>query len=153
MGARPDRADPRTRPARRLNRRIVDRDDAGAFDDRAAGWGTLEGDAATYPQPRMFALERMRDVRLEDDAYRVDPSLELDDALRHSFGVTVSTAEPRDIVVRFGPSVAAFVPCRRWPAEISRERTADGCMRLVEPADARAELRKRAEAIVAVSDD
>jgi len=37
VGARADRTDPRTRDARRLNRRIVDRDDAGAFDDRDDG--------------------------------------------------------------------------------------------------------------------
>ncbi len=86
----------------------------------------------------------------------------------------VATAEPRDVAVRLGPSVTAFVACRRWPAEIARERTADGGMRLVfsvskpdeliawvlgfggeatilEPTDARAELRRRAEAIVAIS--
>jgi len=39
-----------------------------AHDGRYYVWGTLEGDAAPYPEPRLFAPDRIRDVRLEDDA-------------------------------------------------------------------------------------
>jgi predicted DNA-binding transcriptional regulator YafY len=141
-----------------------------AHDGRYYVWGTLEGDATEFPMPRLFALDRARDVVIEDDTFEVDTTLALDDALRYSFGTMVSTDPPQEVVVRFAPEAAAFVACRTWPAEHSRANEPDGSLSLtfkvsktaeiiawvlsfggnatiVSPPDAREELRRRAQAI------
>jgi hypothetical protein len=41
----------------------------------------------------------MSDVAIEEDTLTVDPSLDLDDALRYSFGTMVSTDPPQDVLV------------------------------------------------------
>jgi predicted DNA-binding transcriptional regulator YafY len=143
-----------------------------AHDGRYYVWGTLEGDDAAFPVPRLFALDRMTELRIEDDTFVPDTSLDLGDALRHSFGTMVSTEPPHDVVVRIMPEAAAFVACRRWPAETDVSGNADGGLRLTfsvtkndehvawvlsfggaatieSPVSAREELRMRAEAIVA----
>jgi predicted DNA-binding transcriptional regulator YafY len=146
-----------------------------AHDGRYYVWGTLEGDAAAFPAPRLFALDRMRDVAMEEDTFTVDPTLDLGDALRHSFGTMVSTDPPQDIVVRISPAAAAFVACRTWPAERERTTEPDGSLRLTfelsrpdeivawvlsfgggatieSPDSAREELRRRAQLILDASD-
>ncbi len=147
-----------------------------AHDGRYYVWGTLEGDTAPFPAPRLFALDRASNVAIEDDTFEVDTSLDLSDALRHSFGTMVSADPPQDIVVRIAPEAAAFVACRRWPAERAVAGERDGGLRLtfevskpdeliawvlsfggaatiVSPPGARAELRRRAERIVERSGD
>jgi len=141
-----------------------------SHDGRYYVWGTLEGDASEFPAPRLFALDRARDVVIEDDTFEVDTTLALDDALRYSFGTMVSTDPPQEVVVRIAPQAAAFVACRTWPAEHSRANDPDGTLILtfkvskpaeiiawvlsfggaatiVSPPDAREELRRRAQAI------
>jgi predicted DNA-binding transcriptional regulator YafY len=146
-----------------------------AHDGRYYVWGTLEGDSAAFPEPRLFALDRMRDVAIEEDTFTVDPTLDLGDALRYSFGTMVSTDPPQDIVVRIAPEAAAFVACRTWPAERERTTDPDGSLRLTfelsrpdeivawvlsfgggatieSPPSAREELRRRAKMILEASD-
>jgi predicted DNA-binding transcriptional regulator YafY len=146
-----------------------------AHDGRYYVWGTLEGDAAAFPAPRLFALDRMSEVALEEDTFAVDPTLDLGDALRYSFGTMVSTEPPQDIVVRIAPEAAAFVACRTWPAERERATDQDGSLRLTfelsrpdeivawvlsfgggatieSPPSAREELRRRAQLILEASD-
>ena len=138
-----------------------------AHDGRYYVWGTLEGDDTAFPAPRLFALDRMSDVAIEDDTFTVDTSLDLGDALRYSFGTMVSTEPPQDVVVRIAPEAAAFVACRTWPAERERTWESDGGLRLLfelsrldeivawvlsfggaaqfeSPPEAREELRRRA---------
>jgi hypothetical protein len=40
-------------------------------------------------EPKLYALDRMSDVALEDDAFEADPGLTIDDALRYSFGTMI----------------------------------------------------------------
>lgn len=145
-----------------------------AHDGRYYVWGTLEGDPAETPAPRLFALDRMSDVALEADTFPVDDSLDLGEYLRHSFGTMVSPDEPREVVVRIAPQSVAFVACRRWPAERSSEVERDGSLRMtfsvskldelvawvlsfggtatiVSPPSAREELHRRAALIARVS--
>jgi predicted DNA-binding transcriptional regulator YafY len=145
-----------------------------AHDGRYYVWGTREGDAAAFPEPRMFAVDRMSDVTIESDTFAVDPSLDLGDALRYTFGALVSTDPPEIVVVRFAPEAAAFVACRRWPAQRDVRTDADGSLRLtfavsktdelvawvlgfggaatiVSPASAREQLIARAEAAIAAA--
>jgi len=145
-----------------------------AHDGRYYVWGTLEGDASAFPAPRLFALDRMRDVAIEEDTFTVDPTLDFGDALRYSFGTMVSTEPPQDIVVRVSPEAAAFVACRTWPAERERTTEPDGSLRLTfelsrpdeivawvlsfgggatieSPPSAREELRRRARLILEAS--
>lgn len=80
--------------------------------------------------PKFFALDRMRDVSLED-RFEPDPKLNLDDALRHSFGMYVgSGAKAQRIVVDVDADRAAYVRARRWPAEIKTKDLPDGRLRV-----------------------
>jgi predicted DNA-binding transcriptional regulator YafY len=139
-------------------------------DGRYYVWGTIEGDDATFPAPRLFALDRMTDVTIEDDTFDVDTSIDLGDALRYSFGTMLANGPPHEVVVRIEKQAAAFVACRSWPAEralverpdggldITFSVTADdeliawvlsfgGSATIVSPPAAREELRRRAAAI------
>jgi predicted DNA-binding transcriptional regulator YafY len=142
-----------------------------AHDGRYYVWGTLEGDASAFPAPRMFALDRMTDVAIEDDTFAFDASLDLNDSLRHSFGTMVSTDQPVVVIVRIAAEAAGFASCRRWPAQVGIRSNDDGSLELtflvskideivswvlsfggaasiVSPREARESLRERAELIV-----
>ena len=95
-------------------------------DGRYYVWGVLEGE----PAPKLYALDRMAEVVLEADAFVPDPGLALDDALRHSFGTMVGDGPVQDVVVRFSADAAAFVRCRRWPAQTQMEERGDGTLAL-----------------------
>ncbi len=139
-------------------------------DGRYYVWGTLEGDTAPLPTPRLFALDRMSDVRIEDDAFAFDSSLDLSSALRYSFGTMVSDEAAQEVVIQVNAAAAAFVACRRWPAEVASRYELDGSLRMtflvskidelvawvlsfggeatiVSPTNARDDLKRRAEAI------
>ncbi|MFZ1123601.1 MAG: WYL domain-containing protein [Candidatus Baltobacteraceae bacterium] len=77
-------------------------------------WGVTEGES----EPKLYALDRMSEVVIEDDGFEPDPGLTIDDALRYSFGTMIGDAKPERVVVRIEPEAAAFVRCRRWPAEV-----------------------------------
>jgi predicted DNA-binding transcriptional regulator YafY len=80
--------------------------------------------------PKFFAVDLMRDMSLED---RFDPdlSLNIDDALRHSFGVFVrANAKPQRILVEFAADRAAYVRARQWPAESTIQDLPDGRLRI-----------------------
>lgn len=80
--------------------------------------------------PKFFAVDRMRDVTLEDE---FDPghTLRLADALEHSFGMYVGQrTKPTPVVVEIAASRAAYVRARRWPAEVGCEDAPDGKLRL-----------------------
>jgi len=79
--------------------------------------------------PKFFAVDRIRDVTLED-GFDPDPDLNLGEALKHSFGMYVGRAKPSRVVVEIEPSRAAYVRARRWPAEASCESAADGKLRI-----------------------
>jgi len=77
-------------------------------------------------QPKFFALDLMRDVALED-RFDPDPSLRIDDALHHSFGMFVAGGKPvQHIVVEFDAPRAAYVRARIWPAETRMTDLPDG---------------------------
>ncbi len=141
-----------------------------AHDGRYYLWGTNEGDASAFPAPRLYALDRMQDVKIEADTFEVDPTLDLGDALRYSFGTIVAPGRPHDVVVRVDAEAAAFVACRKWPAERALVAEIDGSLTItfavtqddeliawvlsfggtatiLAPPAARAELRRRAAAI------
>ncbi len=81
-------------------------------------------------RPKFFAIDLMRDVTLED-RFEPDPSLSLDDALAHSFGMYVGDGgKPQRIVVEVSPSRANYVRARRWPAETECEALPNGALRL-----------------------
>jgi predicted DNA-binding transcriptional regulator YafY len=147
-----------------------------SHDGRYYVWGTLEGDASSFPAPRLFALDRMSDVAIEEDSFTFDASLDLDDSLRQSFGTMVSTEPAQEVVVDIASEAAAFVSCRRWPAQTSMRANPDGSLRLtfmvskideiiawvlsfggaatiVSPPSAREELRQRATSIVQSATD
>jgi predicted DNA-binding transcriptional regulator YafY len=134
-------------------------------------WGITEGET----DPKLYALDRMSGVALEDDAFEPDPGLTIDDALRYSFGTMIGDAPPQRVVVRIEPAAAAFVRCRRWPAQVDASDEPDGGVRLtfelsrfeeivawvlsfggtatiVSPPQARAELRAAAARALAASD-
>ena len=80
--------------------------------------------------PKFFAVDLMRDVELED-RFDPDPSLSIDEALRHSFGVFVrSNVKPQRIVVDVDVERAAYVRARRWPTESTLEELPDGRLRI-----------------------
>lgn len=133
-------------------------------------WGVTEGE----PEPKLYALDGMSDVAIEDDEFDPDPGLSIDDALRYSFGTLIGAGSPQRVVVRVEPTAAAFVRCRRWPAEVERRDDPDGSVRLtfeltrfgeivgwvasfrgaatiVSPPEARAELHAAAVRLAAAS--
>ena len=81
--------------------------------------------------PKFFAIDLMRDVTLED-RFEPDPTLSLDDALAHSFGMYVGdgSAKPQRIVVEVSAERANYVRARRWPAETGCELLPNGALRV-----------------------
>jgi predicted DNA-binding transcriptional regulator YafY len=80
--------------------------------------------------PKFFALDLMRDVELED-RFEPDPSLSLDKALQHSFGMFVrSGAQPKPVIVEVAADRASFVRSRRWPAETLLTDLPEGRLRI-----------------------
>jgi predicted DNA-binding transcriptional regulator YafY len=80
--------------------------------------------------PKFFALDLMRDVEL-DDRFDPDPTLSVDAALRHSFGMFVrSGAQPKRVVVEIDADRASFVRSRRWPAETALVDLPEGRLRI-----------------------
>ncbi len=59
-----------------------------------------------------------------------DSDLNLDDALRFSFGTMVGDGLVHDVLVSVAPEAAAFVRCRRWPGEVHIEERDDGSVAL-----------------------
>jgi predicted DNA-binding transcriptional regulator YafY len=135
-------------------------------------WGITEGEA----EPKLYVLDRMSDVAIEDDGFEPDPGLNIDDALQYSFGTMIGDARPQRVVVRIEPAAAAFARCRRWPAEVEASDEPNGSVRLtfeltrfeeivawvlsfggaatiVSPPQARAELRAAGRRVVAASID
>jgi predicted DNA-binding transcriptional regulator YafY len=133
-------------------------------------WGVTEGE----PEPKLYALDGMSDVAIEDDEFDPDPGLSIDDALRYSFGTLIGAGSPQRVVVRVEPAAAAFVRCRQWPAEVEASDEPDGSVQLtfeltrfeeivgwvlsfrgaatiVSPPEARAELHAAALRLAAVS--
>ena len=93
-----------------------------AHDGRYYVWGIVEGQHV----PKLFAVDRMEAVTIEYDTFVPDPGLNLDDALHFSFGTMVGDGPVQNVVVSVGPEAAAFVRCRRWPAEVHIEERGDG---------------------------
>jgi predicted DNA-binding transcriptional regulator YafY len=133
-------------------------------------WGVPEGE----PRGKLFALDGMQDVALEDDTFVPDPTLRLDEALHYAFGILLGDGPPEPVVIDVAPEAAAFALAREWPAQTDCVRRADGSVRLaflvttyeelvawvlsfgglatiVTPPAAREELRRRAERITALA--
>jgi predicted DNA-binding transcriptional regulator YafY len=89
-------------------------------------WGVLEGEVSA----KLFAMDRMRNVAIENDVFAFDPGLDLNDALRYSFGTMLGDGPVQLIIVRFSAEVAAYIRCRRWPAEVGIDERADGSVAL-----------------------
>lgn len=89
-------------------------------------WGLTEGET----EPKLYALDGMSDAAIEDDAFEPDPGLTIDDALRYSFGTMIGDGKPQRVVVRVEPAAAAYVRCRRWPAQVEALDEEDGGVRL-----------------------
>jgi len=97
-----------------------------AHDGRYYMWGIVEGELV----PKLFAMDRMDNVTIENDTFTPDPGLSLDDALRFSFGTMVGDGPVHEVIVRVAPEAAAFVRCRRWPSEVRLEEHDDGSVAL-----------------------
>ncbi|MGD0472621.1 MAG: WYL domain-containing protein [Candidatus Velthaea sp.] len=97
-----------------------------AHDGRYYVWGILEGELV----PKLFAIDRMESVTIENDTFTPDPGLSLDDALRFSFGTMVGDGPVQEVIVRVAPEAAAFVRCRRWPSEVQFALREDGSVAL-----------------------
>jgi predicted DNA-binding transcriptional regulator YafY len=129
-------------------------------------WGITEGET----EPKLYALDCMSEVQIEQDTFEPDPGLTIDDALRYSFGTMMSDTKPQRVVVRVEPAAAAFVRCRNWPAEVESSDQPDGSLlitfeltrfeeivawvlsfggmaTITQPAEGRAKLREAAERI------
>jgi predicted DNA-binding transcriptional regulator YafY len=89
-------------------------------------WGRTEGES----EPKLYALDAMRDVAIEDDTFEPDPGLSIDDALRYSFGTMIGAGSPQRVVVRIDAAAAPFVRCRQWPAEVATSDEPDGAVLL-----------------------
>jgi len=89
--------------------------------------GPVEGET----QPKLYALDGMSDAAIEEDQFDPEEGLALDDSLRYSFGIMLGDGPPQRVEIRFEPSAAAYVTCRRWPAEVESVVDADGSVRMV----------------------
>ena len=90
-------------------------------------WGTDEGGN----RPKFFALDRIEGLEVDaGDRFPRDPKLNLDEELRHSFGMWVGTGSPQNIEVEVGATRAADVFARRWPAEASCTKLPNGHLRI-----------------------
>jgi predicted DNA-binding transcriptional regulator YafY len=80
--------------------------------------------------PKFFAVDLMTNVVLED-RFEPDKSIDIDEALRHSFGIFVRQGvKPQRIVVEIDADRAAYVRARRWPAESKCKDLPDGRLRI-----------------------
>ena len=49
---------------------------------------------------KTYALDRMEDVKIEDDTFVVDKSFDLESYVRDTFGIVFSQGEPKEVVLR-----------------------------------------------------
>ncbi|HZV78909.1 MAG TPA: WYL domain-containing protein [Candidatus Binatus sp.] len=106
------------------------------YNGRIYVWGPEEG----APHPKFFALDGMTEAQSsERDTFLPAPGMNLDDALKHSFGIYVAghaatlLGHGRKIllvVVRFAPHRAGDVRARRWPTEVRRQSLDDGSVEI-----------------------
>lgn len=89
-------------------------------------WGPVEGET----QPKLYALDRIGDAAIEEDEFVPEEGLTLEDSLRYSFGIMLGEGPPQRVEIRIEPSAAAYVTCRRWPAEVESAVEADGSVRM-----------------------
>ena len=90
-------------------------------------WGTDEGGT----KPKFFALDRIEGLEVDfGDRFDRDPELNLDEHLRHSFGVWAGPCAAQDIEVEIDAARATDVAARRWPAEKSLEMLPNGRLRI-----------------------
>jgi predicted DNA-binding transcriptional regulator YafY len=79
-----------------------------------------------HPEPRLFALSGIRQVRINERPFRRDPAFSLQRFAERSFGVFQES--PRDVVWRFAPEVAAAAEEYVFHPRQTMERQKDGSL-------------------------
>ena len=79
---------------------------------------------------RVFKLDRMSEVQVQDLRFVRPPELTVARLLEHSFGVVRGEGIPVMVRARFAPTVARYVEEHRWHASQSLTRLPDGAVQI-----------------------
>lgn len=79
---------------------------------------------------RLFAVERMNEVRLTEDTFEVPEDFDPSSEFAPNLGLWRSGREPVRVVIAFAPSTEASVRGRRWPGFQGLTTDDDGRLRL-----------------------
>jgi len=73
---------------------------------------------------RMFALDRMHRIIVQEDSYDMPADFNIDDFMQHSFGVF--HGEPVAVTIWFAAEIAGYICEKKWHASQRIEKNPDG---------------------------
>jgi predicted DNA-binding transcriptional regulator YafY len=73
---------------------------------------------------RIFALDRIKSLRLTDEAFQIPEDFRIEDFMQTSFGVF--HGKPQNVRIRFAPEVAGYIKEKTWHATQKLTFQSDG---------------------------
>lgn len=84
----------------------------------------LVGHCGLREDIRIFALDRIKSLRLTDEAFEIPEDFKVEDFMQTSFGVF--HGESQDVRIRFAPEVAGYIKEKTWHATQKIKPQKDG---------------------------
>ncbi|MBW2488642.1 MAG: transcriptional regulator, partial [Deltaproteobacteria bacterium] len=84
----------------------------------------LVGNCGLREDIRIFALDRIKSLRLTDEIFEMPADFKVEDFMQTSFGVF--HGEPQDVRIRFAPEVAGYIKEKTWHATQKIKSQNDG---------------------------
>ncbi len=84
----------------------------------------LVGNCGLREDIRIFALDRIKSLRLTDETFEIPEDFKVEDFMQISFGVF--HGKPRNVKVRFAPEVAGYIREKTWHATQKIKSQNDG---------------------------
>ncbi|MGD9237746.1 MAG: transcriptional regulator [Desulfobacterales bacterium] len=84
----------------------------------------LVGNCGLREDIRIFALDRIKSLRLTDEIFEMPADFKVEDFMQTSFGVF--HGEPQDVRIRFAPEVAGYIREKTWHATQKIKSQNDG---------------------------
>jgi predicted DNA-binding transcriptional regulator YafY len=84
----------------------------------------LVGNCGLREDIRIFALDRIKSLRLTDEPFEMPADFKVEDFMQTSFGVF--HGEPQNVRIRFAPEVAGYIKEKTWHATQKIKSQNDG---------------------------
>jgi predicted DNA-binding transcriptional regulator YafY len=84
----------------------------------------LVGNCGLREDIRIFALDRIKSLRLTDETFEIPEDFKVEDFMQISFGVF--HGKPQNVKIRFAPEVAGYIREKTWHATQKIKSQNDG---------------------------